>query len=178
MEKQCTSCLVIKPLIAFHRAKSGKLGRRAMCSDCCKRRYDTPERLKRSQIRRQELRESDPAVRRRENELCRIGNEKNIINYLLRGARSRCKISGLQCTVTSADIKLVHICPLLGIPLKIAKGVGNANANSYSLDRIDNSKGYIPGNVWIISRRANLIKSDATLEELEKITQGLKINHN
>lgn len=45
---------------------------------------------------------------------------------------------------------------------------------SYSLDRIDSSKGYIKGNVWVIPFKANRIKSDATLEELELIAKNLK----
>ena len=45
--------------------------------------------------------------------------------------------------------------------------------NSPSLDRIDSSKGYTPDNVWVISRRANIIKHDATLEELLLISKNL-----
>lgn len=41
--------------------------------------------------------------------------------------------------------------------------------NSPSIDRLDNTKGYVKGNINIISWRANRIKSDATLDELEKI---------
>ena len=34
--------------------------------------------------------------------------------------------------------------------------------------------GYTKGNVWIVSRRANMIKSDATLEELELLVNNLR----
>ncbi len=44
-----------------------------------------------------------------------------------------------------------------------------------SLDRIDNSKGYIPGNVAVISWRANLIKNSSTLEELEAVVAWLRV---
>ena len=37
-------------------------------------------------------------------------------------------------------------------------------------------KGYVKGNVHWISRRANRIKSDATVEELEKIISYMKDN--
>ena len=41
--------------------------------------------------------------------------------------------------------------------------------NFPSLDRIDNSKGYVPGNIAVISMRANMIKNNATLAELKAI---------
>jgi hypothetical protein len=40
------------------------------------------------------------------------------------------------------------------------------NTFSPSLDRIDPSRGYIPGNVQVISNRANLLKRDGTLREI------------
>ena len=75
----------------------------------------------------------------------------------------------------------VDICPLLGIPMEwnTGKSAGTgtlvrAKHNSKSIDRIDTNKGYIRGNVHIVSYRANSIKSDATLEELITLTDNLK----
>lgn len=65
-------------------------------------------------------------------------------------------------------------CPLLGLELTYSKYEGNAPANYASLDKIDPSKGYVEGNVQILSIRANNIKSDATLEELEIMVQNWK----
>ena len=95
---------------------------------------------------------------------------------LLYPARKRAKKSGIECTITKEDIKLNKICPLLGIPIDYTSDKGGAGAmkdNSPSLDRIDSSKGYTPDNVWVISRRANVIKNDATLEELLLISKNL-----
>jgi hypothetical protein len=43
-----------------------------------------------------------------------------------------------------------------------------------SIDRRDSSGGYIKSNCHIISQRANRIKNDATISELEKIIDYLK----
>mgnify|MGYP007075817688 CR=1 FL=1 len=45
---------------------------------------------------------------------------------------------------------------------------------NYSLDRIDSSKGYIKGNVWVISLRANRIKNDSTPQELRLIADKVE----
>lgn len=71
-------------------------------------------------------------------------------------------------TITAEDFPcLPDRCPVLGIPLK--QGIAKRDENARSLDRHDNSKGYTPDNVNIISLRANMLKSDATFDESMKI---------
>jgi hypothetical protein len=88
-------------------------------------------------------------------------------------ARNRARIGGLKCTITKDDIEIPETCPVLGIPLFARVGAGRSNRdqveNSPSLDRIDNSKGYVPSNIAVISMRANMIKNNATLAELKAI---------
>lgn len=84
--------------------------------------------------------------------------EKYILSRLL--ARNR---KG-KCTLTIEDIVLPDVCPLLGIPLQFGTGV--ALPNSPSVDCIDPTKGYVKGNVWIISKLANSMKSCASKAEL------------
>jgi hypothetical protein len=62
-------------------------------------------------------------------------------------------------------------CPLLGTLLDTYSESVDVHP---SIDRINPALGYVPGNVWIISHRANRIKSDASFEELIKIGLRLK----
>jgi uncharacterized membrane protein len=65
---------------------------------------------------------------------------------------------------------IVTHCPLLGIELQYAKFEGNTPPDNYAtLDKIDPKKGYVLGNVQIVSFRANTLKNSATLEELKMI---------
>ncbi len=74
-----------------------------------------------------------------------------------------------EFTLSIEDIpEIPEYCPILGIKIEASKVSGPLDS-SPSLDRIDTTKGYIPGNVQIISNRANRIKADATAEELEKV---------
>jgi hypothetical protein len=83
-------------------------------------------------------------------------------------ARARSKRKGLDCTITTDDVSIPTHCPILGIELaaNFGAGRGKASAASPSLDRIDNTKGYVPGNVQVISKQANAAKSDLTPEQL------------
>lgn len=91
--------------------------------------------------------------------------------YLLTIAKSRAKMKGLVFDITLDDIEIPLVCPVLKIPL--FRGVVG-NANSPSLDRIDNSKGYIKGNVAVISQKANTIKGFADTVQLEAVLNYMK----
>lgn len=56
---------------------------------------------------------------------------------------------------------------MLGIPIVI--GGGPRQAGLPTLDRIDNSKGYVKGNVRVVSYRANTLKGDASLAEMQAV---------
>lgn len=89
---------------------------------------------------------------------------------LLVSARHRAKISGLDFNLELSDIVIPDRCPIFGN--KFHKNPDRRD--SPSLDRIDSDKGYIKGNVWVISRRANIIKNDATPAELRMIADAVE----
>lgn len=91
---------------------------------------------------------------------------------MLKEASKRAKKDGLEFNIETSDIIIPDVCPILGITISTQNNC--AKHNSPSLDRIDSGKGYVKNNVWVISWRANKIKSDATLEELEKIVIALQ----
>lgn len=87
----------------------------------------------------------------------------------LHGIRARAKKEGIECTITEDDIVLNEICPYLGIPID-----NSDRAHTGSIDRIDNSKGYVPGNIIHVSCKANAMKNNASLEELKMLINRLE----
>ena len=105
-------------------------------------------------------------ARRAYHKQYRLENPETV---MLRGAKNRSKEAGLAFDIKLEDIKIPSRCPLLDILLVVGGG-----HNSPSLDRIDSAVGYTRDNVWVISWRANALKNDATLAELEMIVDGLR----
>lgn len=110
-------------------------------------------------------------------ELYRGKREKDNLDIqkrILARVKSRSKIKGVPFDLTVDDITVPTHCPVLGMELKVGKGTGGWIYSSPSLDRINPHLGYTKGNVRVISARANLLKSDATIEELEKVLEDLR----
>ena len=88
---------------------------------------------------------------------------RNPLRHILRTARARAAATGMEFSITEADLRMPECCPVFGTPFADYDSGGRINRPS--IDRIDNSLGYVPGNVRIISLRANVIKRDMTREE-------------
>ena len=74
--------------------------------------------------------------------------------------------------ITEADIEIPARCPVLGIELHLGTRA-NRDA-SPSLDRFVPGLGYVRGNVYVISQRANRLKNDGTLVEFEHLTHWMR----
>ena len=81
-------------------------------------------------------------------------------------AKARAKKRGLEFNLEKEDIILNEYCPILKIKLTHSSRRGSSRTNVATLDRIDPTKGYIKGNVEVISHLANTMKSNATPSEL------------
>ena len=113
----------------------------------------------------------------RESNNTRVQADKLIdpLKYLIWGCKRRARLKGLECTIQPSDFVFTGKCAILGIPIFFHRG--KVQDDSVSLDRIDNDKGYVPGNVMLVSHKANRLKSDASLEEIEMIASYIRANN-
>lgn len=168
--KVCTKCQIGKTPSEFYRDSRRPGKTHAKCRQCCqvarKAAYDAnPERHSAYYANYRK------AHRAEVNAHAKARRLRDPISRLLARSKCRAKKVGLEFSITAADISsLPTHCPVLGIPLR--SGVRSKDAGyytdpcCYSIDRIDSSKGYVPGNVAVMSFRANSLKNDATPEEI------------
>lgn len=153
--KTCPRCKKDKELSEFHKDQVDKP--KGVCKACVSLAWKartTRDRLDKYRARAKKF------------------DDNNIQRYLLRYARRRAKEKGIECTIRPDDIRLRERCPILGTPL--VKNTGQWSGNSYSLDRRDSSRGYVPGNVEVISWKANSLKSDLSLEQVKRLVQYME----
>jgi hypothetical protein len=101
---------------------------------------------------------------------------KNKEKVMLACAKNRAKKKGFEFNIEEVDIIMPSTCPILDIPIFKELNIGERKGptgNSPSLDRINNAKGYIKGNIQVISHKANTMKANATPEELIKFAKWI-----
>ena len=106
----------------------------------------------------------------------RMYKEKCPARVLLNSAKRRAKDKKYKFNIEVSDINIPTMCPILDIPILRVYTEGKKagpTPNSPSLDRIDNNKGYIKGNIQVISHLANTMKASASPEELVKFAQWI-----
>jgi hypothetical protein len=89
---------------------------------------------------------------------------------LYRGAKKRAKERGIKFTLRLEDIIVPKYCPLLG--MRLQRGIKTSVDSSPTLDRKKPSRGYVRGNIWVISAKANRMKSDASLAEMIRLVRN------
>ena len=152
--KTCEQLLAQKYFSNVDKNDSSK-GKRLNCKSCCAKRAEQ-ERTKRKNNWKYK-----PAL------------------HMLNNSKQRAKRSGLEHTLTIDDIVIPDYCPVLNI--KLETGNRKEKDNAPSIDRIDNNQGYIKENIMVISNRANILKKDASIDELimiGKFYQNLKESKN
>jgi|DEB0MinimDraft_6_1074348.scaffolds.fasta_scaffold47078_2 hypothetical protein len=100
--------------------------------------------------------------------------KNNPIKHMVIRARCRARDKGIEFSITHEDVEKLTHCPVFGTELNYEPQPSAFSHNAASLDRIDNSKGYVPGNVTIMSLRANTLKRDASVEEIEKLLEWMR----
>lgn len=191
--KQCSRCGEVKPVTEFNKNSRAKDGLRSECKAChlayqakyyeanrearleymVKWRESNPEHTAKYREANREAQVEYCAKWRDAKRVAMQADDRVYVAYMLQNAKKRAKKKGIPFNLRPADIILPATCPVLGIPMFYDPSLGRHDG-SPSLDRLDSSLGYTPDNVRVISFRANKIKNDGTLEELEAIVAWLK----
>ena len=156
-EKRCSNCTRVRTLADFHKNRSCPDGRHNLCKIC------------RNDLSKQ-WRADNPEKSR---ELGKRGYRSRRVNrpeYIMwTAAKRRARKRTLPFNIAVGDIIIPDVCPVFGIPLK--KSLEAYSGNSPSLDQVVAGRGYVKGNIAVISMRANILKRDATLNELEMLVE-------
>jgi len=86
------------------------------------------------------------------------------------------RAKGIEHAIVPADIPLPEICAYLGIRIDYRRVAERGRLRSFdapSIDRIDPSRGYVVGNIQVISDLANRMKQDASVEQLLAFAEGV-----
>lgn len=163
---------------AYEKKKAAGLTRTQEVRDR-EREYNRKYREEHPEVFAEQRKRMDPAKRREKEKVWRDNNRDKIQSYqdkwregkaAFDGAKQRAKRKGIEFTITRDYLNSItptH-CPALGIEFK--SGMDNRDHNM-SIDRIDNTKGYVEGNVIVISYKANRMKSNSSLAELQALVK-------
>ncbi len=149
-------------------------------------RFDNPEKTRESQERwrdanKERLTEYNKVYQERNKErIARTAKEKRLaffsedpkgawLYYTFQGARSRAKRLGLPYDDDLSGLVLPDFCPVLGLSLKYANHRKYPDSDSPSFDRIVPPRGYVASNLRVISWRANVLRRDASVDEIRRV---------
>jgi hypothetical protein len=92
--------------------------------------------------------------------------------FLFKMVRQRARHLEIEFALAPEDVVIPECCPVLGI--KLSAPGGGLCENSPTVDRFNPEKGYTKGNVAVMSMKANRLKNNATIAELEAILAWMR----
>lgn len=105
------------------------------------------------------------------NKSSKAWNAGNKNSLILKRLKERAAKRGLDFNLVAEDVNFPEKCPVFGFALQRNQKI--PKRNSPSVDRIDPTKGYTKNNIQILSNLANVMKSDATPEELIQFAEWI-----
>jgi len=178
MIKKCKKCKISKEETEYQIDRRRKDGLYNWCKQC-KKEYDLVYR-KSDKVKKYY---SSSEYKYKKQKYSKYIAETNPEMIIYIQCKARAKRQNIPFNLDLSDIIIPSYCPILGIELKhnrTGENGGKAKPNSPSIDKFDNSKGYVKGNIWIISYKANAMKNNASIEELKLFCNKIleKINDN
>ena len=164
IEKSCCQCGLTKTAKEFPRARQLPSGLYSWCKSCVKEKRESYNINENVSEKRKKRRKEDPIWRDKIAQQKKDSRLRNFPVHMWRSARTKAKNKGMEFSIIVEDIIIPEMCPILQVPLVF--GTKDHYEFSPSLDRKDNTKGYIPGNIVVMSKKANTMKNCATKEEL------------
>jgi hypothetical protein len=154
----CSGCKIEKPLSEYYKGETSLGGYRTRCKQCC----CAEEAARKSRIPKAK-RSADFKKWRRQSRGA----------ALVRLAHHRAKAKGLPCTLDPKAVQAVidsGECQMTGVPFNLD---GGRTWDSPSLDRIDNSKGYVPGNVRVVLYCINVMANTWGENKIVEIAEAI-----
>jgi hypothetical protein len=127
---------------------------------------------KRDNQAREARRKADPSFRVKVQAAIKEWNRADYRRGMLHRARTAGKMGTPFDLESIDDIPHPTCCPVFGVELVM--GAGRNHKWSPSIDKIIPEKGYVKGNVIVVSHFANSIKSNATPEQIMAVAKFYK----
>ncbi len=169
--KKCSKCEKNKSLEEFYNYSSSKDGKTHHCKECMSKYRKSVKEKSRLYMKN---------MRKNNNEKVKETRRKSWRNLdprkkLLQQSKNRAKRKNILHNIDIEDITIPKICPVLKVPFII--GTKGNYQYTHSIDRIDNSKGYVKGNIQVMTMKANNMKNSASKKELIMFAKSILKNY-
>jgi hypothetical protein len=169
MRKKGETYSTVIPCGRGHFERYVKTKKCVLCNALCSKIYREEHKEHNKKLNKDwyQKNKEDVIVKRKTN------YRKNPEKSMLIGAKCRAKKNGLEFNLVESDIIIPKYCPVFP-EIELVKNIGKPSYNSATLDRIDNNKGYVVGNIKVISSQANMLKRNGNVELFKRLIEYIE----